>query len=462
MARLQSYLIILAAGWIACLPVNSVQWAREPLPDELVCVVPVDGSDRNVEVTEDSRRDCVAMAQVIEPELPDLSGNALNEGPPSARSFRADEDVYCRLVPRPEGQGGSPKFRCLRTDSANRFFDEDGDLVPTALQFDGDDVLLDSAGRPLVNEDGKPLKGDELRVKYFLGPEPEPRFREMFTETVVSHLFWALGIPVDRVYMPASVRCFGCTSDPFGQMKPDSARAPRVFQLASVERRYEGKQINVGRRRGWMGLGGGYGHGFAFGELKGLRASGSAQRKSEIEVLVAALNIVAYNSPSSYQNELVCRPGKWDRETGVCTESVAYVQDVGGTLGGEKARSLPGVPASPMKDHPRGDWPTFSQERVFTDASRCRLLYDIAGVGELSETARQMLDRRIRGRVGLDELYLIFEKARIHRMDSRVTAVVAGRTGLSPGPALDRAVQRLWAEEVMRRLQEILDARCPH
>lgn len=454
-------LSVLGAGGIACLPVNSVQWARDPIPDAHACVVPIDGSEQKIEISEQSRRACVAMARVIEPQLPELSVEALKEGPPSSRAFRADEDVYCRLAPRSEGQGGSPKFRCMRTDSTNKLFDEDGELIPTAASFDSDDVLLDASGRPLLKEDRKPFKGDELRVKFFLGPEPEPRFREMFTETVVSHLFWALGIPVDRVYMPASVRCFGCGPNPFGQMKPDSARAPRVFQFASVERRYEGKQINVDRRRGWMGLGGGYGHGFAFGELEGLRLSGTPERKSEIEVLVTALNIVAYNSPSSYQNELVCRPHKWDRETGVCTESVAYVQDVGGTLGGEKARGLPGVPESTMKNHPRGDWPTFSQDRVFKDPSRCRLLYDLAGVEELSEAGRLALDRRIRGRVGLDELLVIFEKARIQRMDSRVTAMVAAQTGLTPGPELDRRVQRLWAETINKRFLEILEARCP-
>jgi hypothetical protein len=453
-------LSLLVAGALSCLPVNSVQWARESLPDGIACVVPIDGPDRSVEVTEESRRACVAMAHVIEPEFPVLSVDALRAGPPSVRPFLSDEEVYCRLSPRPEGQGGSPKFRCMRTDSTNRLFNQDGELVEDAHGFDGDGGLVDARGQPLLKENGKQHEGDELRIKYFVGPEPDARNREMFTETVVSHLFWALGIPVDRVYMPESVRCFGCGPNPYGQMKPDSARTPRVFQLASVERRYEGKQINVDRRRGWMGLGGGYGHGFAFAELEGLAESGSKERRTQIEVLAGALNIVAYNSPGSYQNELVCRREKWDRDTGVCTESVAYVQDVGGTLGGEKAHSLPGVPGSAMKNHPRGDWPTFSQERVFRDASRCEMFYD-KPVEVLSEAGRLALDRRIRGRVGLEELLVIFEKARIHRMDSRVSAMVAAQTGRSPGPELDRRVQRLWAETINKRLQEILEARCP-
>ncbi|HEX9563572.1 MAG TPA: hypothetical protein VF981_06365 [Gemmatimonadaceae bacterium] len=443
------------------MPVNSVRWALEPLPDGAVCVVPIDEGPRRVDVTEQSRRACVAMAQIIEPEPPRVSTEALEAGPPSEGSFRSDEHVSCRFVPRDGGQGGSLKFRCMRTNAANELYDDDGDLVREAVAFDDNGELRDDDGQPVLKESGKPRKGDELRIKYFVGSEPEARYREMFTETVVSHLFWALGIPVDRVYMPASVSCFGCGPDPFGQLTSDSTRESHVFRFASVERRYDGKRINVDRRRGWLGLGGGYGHGFAFGELEGLAASGTTERRIATEVLVTALNIVAYNSPSSYQNELVCRRDKWDKVTGLCEESVAYVQDVGGTLGGEKARTLRGVPDSEMKDHPRGDWPTFSQERVFRDAGRCSLFYEIAGVEELSESGRLALDRRIRGRVGMPELLRIFEKASIHRMDSRVTRLASARTGLPPGAELDRHVRLMWAEAVNDRFNEILQARCP-
>jgi hypothetical protein len=140
---------------------------------------------------------------------------------------------------------------------------------------------------------------------------------------------------------------------------------------------------------------------------------------------------------------------------------VAYVQDVGGTLGGEKARALGGVPESGMKNHPRGDWPTFSQEGVFSDAARCTLTYEIAGVDHLSEAGRLAFVERIRGRIGMDELLLIFEKARIHKMDSRVTRLAAAQSGLAPGPALDRHVHRMWAGAVHQRFREVEEARCP-
>jgi hypothetical protein len=456
--RLLSLVPVLVAATLGCHR-NSVSWARDPLRVDAKCVVAIDDGPRPVQVTEDSRRACVAMAAVVEPVLPDVTIEALHAGPPSEGPFRADEDVYCRLTPRPE-QGGSLKFRCMRTDSANRLYDDKGTVVADAMTFDEDDVLVDEEGQPVLDEDGKRRKADELRVKYFLGASPDARYREMFTETVVSHLFWALGIPVDRVYMPASVRCFGCAPSPFGQTTLDPSPEARTFRYASVERRYEGKQINVGRRRGWMGLGGGYGHGFAFGELEGL-AMASTERRIDIEVLVAALNIVGYNSPSSYQNELVCRKDGWDRNNGECTQPVAYVQDVGGTLGGEKARGLQGVPDTKMKNHPRGDWPTFSQESVFRVPERCELFYEMAGVEQLSEAGRQALDRRIRGRLGMEALLVIFQKANIHRMDERLTALASTRLGVPPGAAVDRYVQQMWADVVHRRLREILDARCP-
>jgi hypothetical protein len=348
----------------------------------------------------------------------------------------------------------------MRADSANRLYDDRGTLVAEAVSFDDDDVLVDEDGQPVLDEEGKKRKADELRVKYFTGATPDPRYREMFTETVVSHLFWALGIPVDRVYMPASVRCFGCSHNPFGQTTPHPSGEARIFRYASVERRYEGKHINVGRRRGWMGLGGGYDHGFALNELAGL-ASASPERRIEVQVLVAALNVVAYNSPSSYQNELLCRKDQWDKVTGECTAPVAYVQDVGGTLGGEKARGHEGIPPSTMKNHPRGDWPTFSRDRVFRVPERCELFYEIAGVESLSEAGRQELDRRIRGRIGMEELLLIFRKANIHRMDDRLTAFASARLGVAPGPEVDLHIQQMWAEAMHGRLREILDTRCP-
>jgi hypothetical protein len=135
--------VIVVAG--ACLPNNSVRWAWHPVPDGIACVVPIDDAPRQMRVTEDTRRACVANAAIIEPELPVLTIDALRLGPPSQRPFRSDEDVYCRLNPRP-GDGGSLKFRCLRTYQRNQLFDEDGELAPEAATFDADDVLLDARG----------------------------------------------------------------------------------------------------------------------------------------------------------------------------------------------------------------------------------------------------------------------------------------------------------------------------
>ena len=204
---------------------------------------------------------------------------------------------------------------------------------PFASTLSGD--LLDAQGMKVLDDDGKPRDGDELRVKYFTGPAPAMRYREMFTETVVSRLFWALGIPVDRVYMPASVRCVGCSADPFGQKVASPSLTPQLFTLASVERPYDGKTISITRSKWFLGLGGRYNHGFGFDEIGSILPDLAPSRRVEAEVMAIALNLVAYSNTHSYQNDLVCRKGGWDKATGECSDVVAFVSDVGGALGGE-------------------------------------------------------------------------------------------------------------------------------
>jgi hypothetical protein len=424
------------------------------------CVVAVTTDSVNVKVTNGSRKACLPLARLIEPGVPLLTDDHLRAGPPNDFPLGADTDVHCRLQPRPES-GGSLKFRCLRTDAADHLYSDDGDLAPTAVSFDAGGTLLDSRGAQVLDEDGKPRKGDELRVKYFLGPEPPMRFREMFTETVVSRLFWALGIPVDRVYMPASVRCVGCSADPFGQKAGTQSPVPQVFALASVERTYDGKTIAISRGKGILGLGGKYDHGFGFDEIGKTLDDVPPSRRVEAEVMAIALNFVAYNNTHSYQNDLVCRKGGSDKSTGECTEVVAFVADVGGALGGAKAWWVKGMPKPEMQQHPRGDFGTFSHGSVFTDDTMCTLRYPIGAVRNVSEAARRMMDDRIRGRLGREQLRIIFEAASIQRMEPLVNAGLAARSNLKPGPELDRGVQVLWADEMLKRFAEILTGHCP-
>lgn len=422
------------------------------------CVVPIDDGDVQVRVTDASRSRCVAMARLVEDSAPAISHADIRQGPPSDRPFVATDRVFCRLKPRAE-QGGSLKFRCMRTDTANILYDDDGELVPQAKGFDADGNLVDAAGNAILKKSGSPREGDDLRVKYFLGSEPAERHREMFTETAVSRILWILGIPVDRVYMPAAVMCFGCSADPFGQMVAEAGATPREFALASVKRPYEGKKISVVRRRGFLGLGGKYDHGFGFDEVAEL-AGTSDEFRLQAELHALAFNIIGYNHLNAYQNDLICRKDQWDKQTGECGSVVAYVSDVGGTLGGRDAYMMEGDSVPDMKRYPRGDFVTFAQGRVFRDHVSCTLWYRI-GVRGISETARAIMEQRIRSRIGREQLLIIFQQASFHRLEMSLNKAVAAQEELEPGPELDRAVQLLWADEVASRLDEILTTRCP-
>ena len=438
-------------------PVDTVLSAKAPGPR---CVVAVKADTLSVKVTNASRKACLPLAQLIEPGVPLASDDNLRAGPPSDFPLGADADIHCQLQPRPES-GGSLKFRCMRTNAQGQLYDGDGDLVPSAVRVDAGGDLLDAHSMKVLDEDGKPREGDELRVKYFTGPEPAMRYREMFTETVVSRLFWMLGIPVDRVYMPASVRCAGCSADPFGQKVALPSATPQIFTLASVERPYDGKTISITRSKWFFGLGGQYNHGFAFDEIGRILPDLPPARRVEAEVMAIALNLVAYSNTHSYQNDLVCRKGGWDKATGECSDVVAYVSDVGGSMGGEKAWWVEGMPAPEMKRYPRGDFTTFSHGSVFTDLTGCTLRYPIGSVRTVSEAARGIMDARIRGRIGREQLRIIFEAASIHRMETQVNAALAGQSNLLPGPELDRGVQLLWADEMLKRFSEILSRGCP-
>src|SRR5688572_5059945 len=142
-------------------PIDTISSAKASGPR---CVVAVKADTVNVKVTNASRKACLPMAQLIEPGVPHASDDNLRAGPPSDFPLGADADIHCRLQPRPES-GGSLKFRCMRTNAQGQLYDGGGDLVPSAVRVDAGGDLLDAQGMKVLDEDGKPREGDELRVK---------------------------------------------------------------------------------------------------------------------------------------------------------------------------------------------------------------------------------------------------------------------------------------------------------
>jgi hypothetical protein len=207
----------------------------------------------------------------------------------------------------------------------------------------------------------------------------------------------------------------------------------------------------VPRRSGIFRSGAPYDYGFSFDEVP---------KTLDLEVLGLAMNIVGYFNFASFQNRMICRPAHWDPNSGACDEVVAYVQDVGGALGGPMAFHVKGEPTGSRLVHPRADFVTFLHGHVFRDPKSCTLQYSVGPVRGVSEAARAFLAKRIEGRLGREELKLIFEKAKIQRLDKTANDLVAKIDNLQPGPDLDRAVQYLWADEMVKRFNEILNRRC--
>jgi 5-methylcytosine-specific restriction endonuclease McrBC regulatory subunit McrC len=84
----------------------------------------------------------------------------------------------------------------------------------------------------------------------------------------------------------------------------------------------------------------------------------------------------------------------------------------------------------------------------------------MGGVRRVSEAARALMAKRIQGRISREELHMIFAKAKIQHLDKTANDLVARLDKIGPGPDLDEAVQYVWADEMMKRFNEILDRRC--
>ncbi len=381
---------------------------------EVACVVPVNGA----QVTEASRRKCVENARSIEAEPPtDPTEEMVRLGPPSKDPIRPDEIVYCRLKLHPKSEA-SLKFRCLRTDAEGR----------------------------LLHKDGTPEKIDELRVKYFTGQFPAPRMREPFTESAGSRLFWLLGFPVDSIYRPSAIRCFGCGPDPFNEQRVFDYAKYTEFRNASIKRKYEGKTIETSD-----------GQGIGFTEVLGIQTR-SKRLQDEFDAYLLALHWIGVENVPPFQNRLLCRQDGWD-EAGACADPVAYMSDIGNSFG----NSFGKFDARVRTGNPRGDLIAFRTIPVFRDSVRCEIRLNPSRpvYREVSEVGRRLFLERA-DQLTRELIHIALESSGFDsRMDPIANATVAAENGVSrQDPALNAHVTRAWVAELLKRRDEIARVRC--
>jgi hypothetical protein len=328
-------------------------------------------------------------------------------GPESKPQFALDSEVHCFYRFHPKSQN-SPKFRCFRTDEDGVFFTESGELEPRAKDVgpeegDNADALLDGSGNPLRDASNKILKGDELKVKYFRGGTQSgghfegadligrDRESEMFTETASARLFWALGLPADRMFQVARVHCRGCGPDPFTQTKPQPGQTA-TFHTPAIERKFSGKKIAET---------------FSFDEAAKASAAWPAAVRAEFESLVLAGQLINYVNPIDQQNRVSCQKGGVDEATGTCSAPTFLIQDLGSTWGGKGGF---------LQQNPRGDFKKYSEGSSVRKPGTCEMAIGIGGTRTISKEGLADFARRI-APLTRDRLRAIFVAARFDRVE---------------------------------------------
>ena len=323
------------------------------------------------------RREALRRAVVRLPPPVPVGDADLSRNPPDPGGLREDDVVDCKFLLKPS-EGYTPKFQCIRPG------------------------------------------GEVLRVKY-------GRYNaEVFGEIAATRLLAALGYGVDRMYVVAKVRCFGCPAFPYPRvgwldaLMMDYGKVTE-FDPVIIERRLPGREIRTAEVRGW-----------GFFELKTVDPALGGASRAEVDAfrLMAAF-LANWDSKPSNQR-LLCLPGGEPVQPGgPCRTPLAMMQDVGRTFGPRyldverwSATPLWADPATclvSMKGLPY-DGATFSDVRV-GEAGR-RLLADLLG---------SLREDQVRG---------LFEGARF------------AEYGKQPGPGRD---PDNWVRAFQNRVRQLVD-----
>jgi hypothetical protein len=280
----------------------------------------------------------------------------LSSNPPDPTGALSDDPVRCRYLPA-AAHGTTAKFMCVLSD------------------------------------------GEVVRVKY-------GHTGEIQAELAATRLLTALGFGADRMYLIPRLRCYGCVRTPFytvwaldyvhardllTRAIPDDAYID--FEWVTVERRFEGAEIETKDREGW-----------AFFELDQVDPSTGVTRAERDALRLAAMLLAHWDNKAANQR-LVCVAAE-SGGPGPCPHPFALIHDLGATFGPNKM----------ALDH----WKTAP---IWADRSSCRVSmrqFPYSGGTfpdtQISEAGRQLIARQL---VALNDRQLesLFSGARFREFE---------------------------------------------
>jgi hypothetical protein len=308
------------------------------------------------ELTTSERRALLDRAEVYRPI--DTASLNLLAGPPGKGGFRFDEEIACQFDwPKEPLSGLTPKFDCA--------------IGPK----------------------------DVVKVKY--GDDNG----EVFAEVAATRLFWALGFFADRMY-PVRVTCLGCPKDPFKASttewrlgRPGNV-GTRVYNAATIERKFDGKKIEARNAKGW-----------SWRELDSVAANAAGASRAEVDALKLLAAFIQHVDSKPENQALVCADGAVTKDAAgneTCTRPLLVVKDLGSSFAAAGRFTFPKMKLESWASVP-----------IWRDGATCQAHLVSSLVGTLahpriSEEGRRFLAERL-SLLSDEQLHDLFTAARVER-----------------------------------------------
>jgi hypothetical protein len=240
--------------------------------------------------------------------------------------------------------------------------------------------------------------GDVVKVKY-------GRSRERQGEVAATRLLTALGFGADHVSTVERVRCYGCPPWPFQlrKLSEEFLLAPLFertrnyerahdFQWVSIERKLQGREIEIDDFEGWD-----------WRELQLVKSSAGGATPAELDALRLIAVFLAHWDNKATNHRLLCVGDGQDTHdpAAPCDKPLLMLQDVGATFGPGKVI-----------------FKTWSALPIWKDPGAClvsmeTLPYDgvLFPPVRISEGGRALLANRLR-KLSSAQVHALFEHAR--------------------------------------------------
>ena len=307
------------------------------------------------------RRALLDRAQVFRPI--DTKSLDLIAGPRGKGAFAFDSPITCTFAyPKEPLSGVTPKFEC------------------------------------------EVAKGDVVKVKY--GQDNG----EVYAEVAASRLFWALGFLADRMY-PVRVTCTDCPENPHRVStsewhlgKPGNV-STRVFDPATIERKFEGEEIEVPKFEGW-----------SWKELEPLADNGVGAPRAHIDALKLLAALIQHVDSKAENQALMCADAHITKDAEgneSCSRPYLMVKDLGSSFAAASRLTFPKMKLE-----------SWRQVDVWKDERSCQanLTSSIVGTLEhprISEVGRKFLADRL-SLLSDKQLHDLFTAARVERRKDKV------------------------------------------